>query len=410
MNKFKSKYFYGWNIVFIMAITSSMTMALGTLNFGLFIKPMGDELQIGRSFFGWAQTARQLVGGLTSPWMGIWVDKYGSRIILPLATLITGMGLILLGFNSSGILMIIIFGFIGITSLGGPGALITTVPISKWFVSKRGKALAITSLGVPIGAMIFVPLTQYLIDFSGWRNTWIIFGLLAIIIIIPPSLVLLRRQPEDIGLLPDGEQSSEKNYIDSEVSWEFSEAIKTSVFWRITICLTVISMATGTIAIHRIPAFMDRGLDPQLIAWSTAFDAVCAGISTFTVGNLVRRVGIRILGTISFLFLAFASWITIYAFSFFEIFISMAIFGLGIGGLMFIHSFIWADYFGRKNLGQIRGKVTPFILIIGGAGAPVAGYVRDFTGSYEIVWFIGMFMMFFTAALFFTCKKPKKKM
>tara|TARA_B100000073_G_scaffold148253_1_gene122033 strand:+ start:177 stop:1358 length:1182 start_codon:yes stop_codon:yes gene_type:complete len=393
-----------------MAITSSMTMALGTLNFGLFIKPMGDELQIGRSFFGWAQTARQLVGGLTSPWMGIWVDKYGSRIILPLATLITGMGLILLGFNSSGILMIIIFGFIGITSLGGPGALITTVPISKWFVSKRGKALAITSLGVPIGAMIFVPLTQYLIDFSGWRNTWIIFGLLAIIIIIPPSLVLLRRQPEDIGLLPDGEQSSEKNYIDSEVSWEFSEAIKTSVFWRITICLTVISMATGTIAIHRIPAFMDRGLDPQLIAWSTAFDAVCAGISTFTVGNLVRRVGIRILGTISFLFLAFASWITIYAFSFFEIFISMAIFGLGIGGLMFIHSFIWADYFGRKNLGQIRGKVTPFILIIGGAGAPVAGYVRDFTGSYEIVWFIGMFMMFFTAALFFTCKKPEKKM
>ena len=410
MTKFKSKYFYGWNIVFIMAITSSMTMALGTLNFGLFIKPMGDELQIGRSFFGWAQTARQLVGGLTSPWMGIWVDKYGSRIILPLATLITGMGLILLGFNSSGILMIIIFGFIGITSLGGPGALITTVPISKWFVSKRGKALAITSLGVPIGAMIFVPLTQYLIDFSGWRNTWIIFGLLAIIIIIPPSLVLLRRQPEDIGLLPDGEKSSEKNYIDSEVSWEFSEAIKTSVFWRITICLTVISMATGTIAIHRIPAFMDRGLDPQLIAWSTAFDAVCAGISTFTVGNLVRRVGIRILGTISFLFLAFASWITIYAFTFFEIFISMAIFGLGIGGLMFIHSFIWADYFGRKNLGQIRGKVTPFILIIGGAGAPVAGYVRDFTGSYEVVWFIGMFMMFFTAALFFTCKKPKKKM
>ena len=97
----------------------------------------------------WAQTARQVVGGLTSPWMGLWVDKYGSRIILPLATLITGMGLILLGFNSSGILMIIIFGFIGITSLGGPGALITTVPISKWFVSKRGKALAITSLEYP---------------------------------------------------------------------------------------------------------------------------------------------------------------------------------------------------------------------------------------------------------------------
>ena len=409
MDKKKSKYFYGWNIVLIMAITSSMTMALGTLNFGLFIKPMGDELQIGRSYFGWAQTARQLVGGLTSPIMGTWVDKFGSRIILPGATLITGLGLILLGFNSSGILMIIIFGAIGITSLGGPGALITTVPISKWFVNKRGKALAITSLGVPIGAMIFVPLTQYLIDFSGWRNTWVIFGFLAIIIIIPPALILLRRQPEDIGLLPDGEVISEDDYKDSEISWEFSEAVRTPVFWKIVICLTVISMATGTIAIHRIPAFMDRGLDAQLIAWSTAFDAVCAGISTFTVGNLVKKIGIRILGTISFLFLAFASLITIYAYSFFEIFISMAIFGLGIGGLMFIHSFIWADYFGRKNLGQIRGKVTPFILIFGGIGAPIAGYVRDYTGSYVTVWFVGMFMMFFTAVLFFTCKKPEKK-
>lgn len=409
MDKKKSKYFYGWNIVLIMAITSSMTMALGTLNFGLFIKPMGDELQIGRSYFGWAQTARQLVGGLSSPIMGTWVDKFGSRIILPAATLVTGLGLILLGFNSSGILMIVIFGAIGITSLGGPGALITTVPISKWFVNKRGKALAITSLGVPIGAMIFVPLTQYLIDFSGWRNTWVIFGFLAIIIIIPPALLLLRRQPEDIGLLPDGEDISKGDYVDTEVSWEFSEAVRTQVFWKIVICLTVISMATGTIAIHRIPAFMDRGLDAQLIAWSTAFDAVCAGISTFTVGNLVKKVGIRILGTISFLFLAFASLITIYAYSFFEIFISMAIFGLGIGGLMFIHSFIWADYFGRKNLGQIRGKVTPFILIFGGIGAPIAGYVRDYTGSYVTVWFVGMFMMFFTAVLFFTCKKPEKK-
>jgi sugar phosphate permease len=408
MHKLKNNFFYGWKIVFIMALTSSMTMALGTLNFGLFIKPMGDELNIGRSYFGWASTARQLTAGLSSPIMGSWIDKYGSRILLPIATLITGLGLILLGFNSSGILMIVIFGLIGITSLGGPGSLITTVPISKWFIEKRGKALAITSLGVPIGAMIFVPLTQFFIDTTGWRNTWMIFGLLAIIIIIPPSLYFLRREPEDIGLIPDGVQIINDDFKDKEVSWEFKEAVRTNVFWRITICLTVMSIAIGTIAIHRIPAFMDRGLEPQLIALATAFDAVCAGISTFIIGNLVKKISVRILGTIAFLLLAIASLITIYANSFLVIFISMAVFGLGIGGLMFIHSFIWADYFGRKNLGIIRGKVTPFILIIGGIGAPISGYVRDYTGSYITVWFFGTGLMFFTAILFFTCKKPKK--
>ena len=208
--------------------------------------------------------------------------------------------------------------------------------------------------------------------------------------------------------VPDGEISNSENSIDKEVSWEFGEAVKTRVFWKITFCLTVISIATGTIAIHRIPAFMDRGLEPQLIALATAFDAVCAGISTFFVGNLVKKLGIRFLGTLAFLFLAIASLITIYAYSFWVIFVSMAIFGLGIGGLMFIHSFIWADYFGRKNLGTIRGKVTPFILIIGGIGAPISGYVRDYTGSYQSVWFAGLIMMIITAIIFSTCAKPKK--
>ena len=87
----------------------------------------------------------------------------------------------------------------------------------------------------------------------------------------------------------------------------------------------------------------------------------------------------------------------------------MAIFGLGIGGLMFIHSFIWADYFGRKNVGEITGKVTPIILIIGGLGAPISGYVRDITGSYQSIWWIGLGLMLITSIIFFSCKKPIPK-
>ena len=412
MNNFfsKPKYFYGWNIVIVMALTSSLSMALGGLNFGLFIKPMGDELLIGRSFFGWAATSRQIVSGIISPWIGKWIDLYGSRILLPLSIIVVGTSLIFLGYNSSGYIMIIIFGIMGIAGMGGPGALITTVPITKWFIKKRGKALAIASLGVPIGAMIFVPLTQFFIDIYGWRNTWIIFGAIAIIIIVPPSLLILRRQPEDINQKPDGITSETKeNSSSKEFSWETKDAMKTQVFWKITFCLTTVSVAIGTIAIHRIPAFMDRGLEPQLIALATAFDAVCAGISTFLIGNLVNKINIRILGTIAFLLLSIASLITIYAYSFTAIFISMAIFGLGIGGLMFIHSFIWADYFGRKNVGEITGKVTPIILIIGGLGAPISGYVRDITGSYQSIWWVGLGLMLITSIIFFTCKKPIAK-
>ena len=86
--------FYGWVIVAVMAATGAVSMGMGSLNFGLFIKPMGDELGIGRAAFGWAQTARQGASSATSPLIGWLLDRYGSRVMLPVAALATGGALI----------------------------------------------------------------------------------------------------------------------------------------------------------------------------------------------------------------------------------------------------------------------------------------------------------------------------
>ena len=64
------RFFYGWLIVIVMGASGAVSMAMGSLNFGLFIKPMGDDLGIGRAAFGWAQTARQGAGALSSPIVG----------------------------------------------------------------------------------------------------------------------------------------------------------------------------------------------------------------------------------------------------------------------------------------------------------------------------------------------------
>ena len=123
---------------------------------------------------------------------------------------------------------------------------------------------------------------------------------------------------------------------------------------------SMVSLATSTVALHRIPDFADRGFDTTLIAYATAFDAVCAGAASFTFGLLVSRVPGRLLGALGFSFLAIASVMTIYAADDVTMFSSMAIFGLGIGGMMFLQNFIWADYFGRANVGAaIRGFAMP---------------------------------------------------
>src|SRR5215207_7632620 len=112
--------FYGWVIVAVMATVGALSMALGSLNFGLFIKPMGDELGIGRSVFGWAQSARQVASAVTAPMVGGLIDRFGVRALLTTAALITGGALACLGLISEGWQLVVLFALMGIVGMSGP--------------------------------------------------------------------------------------------------------------------------------------------------------------------------------------------------------------------------------------------------------------------------------------------------
>ena len=397
-----------------MAVVGAVTMGMGSLNFGLYIKPMGDELSIGRASFGWASSARSATGAITGPFIGRLLDRYGAKWILVSAAVITGLCMIGLKYTSASWQLIIIFAVMGLVGMSGPGSLATSVPPTKWFVKNRGKALAYSSAGISAGAVVFVPLTQVFIDKYTWQESWVILAFIGMGIIVPLSLLFLVREPEDMGLLPDGEKTSktlesgeEGTHIsEMEKSWTTREAIRTFPMWTLTAAFSILSLGILTLALHRIPAFMDRGLDPSLVSLATAFDAVCAGAGSFTAGMLVRKIPAKIIGSSAFLMLAVASVMSIYAYDFWLMFWSMALFGLGIGTNMFNQNYIWAEYFGRTNLGSIRGIVMPINLFIGGLGAPAAGYVVDMTGSYDPAWWTGVALMLVAAALFVVSNNP----
>jgi MFS family permease len=420
---YRAGLFYGWVIVAVMATIGGLSMALGSLNFGLFIKPMGDELGIGRSVFGWAQSARQVASAVTAPTIGGLIDRFGARVLLTAAALMTGGALVCLGFISEGWQLVLLFGLMGIVGMSGPGALVTSVPVTKWFVRKRGKALSFTSLGIPIGGLLFLPLTQIFIDVFGWRLAWILLAVLGAGLIVPLSLVFVRRQPEDLGLLPDGAAAAvaprsatgragagpARPVYRDERSWTRAEALRSATFWRLVVVFSIVMLATSSVGVHRIPNFMDRGLDPHLIAYATALDAAAAGLSTFAMGLLTHRIPARFIGAGGLLLLTMASALTIVADTHPIMFASMIVFGLGIGVLMLMQNYLWADYFGRRYLGSIRGAVTPITLLFGGAGAPVAGYVQEFTGSYTMVWLTATVLMALGAAVLASTPPPRAK-
>jgi MFS family permease len=387
VQKLHGRVYYGWVIVAVMSIAGATIIGLGTVNFGLFIKPMSEELGISRASFGAAQSLRQLAAAVSSPFVGILLDRYGARWMLAGAALTTGACLIGLSQVSGAGQMMGLFVVIGLAGYAWPGTLMTSVPVMKWFVRLRGRAIALMAIGIPIGAVVFLPLSQHWIDTLGWRQAWASLGLLGILIVVPLSILFVRRQPEDLGLEVDGGVKGEDGHGGPlEHIWTLSEARRTSAFWVLAGVFSALALAVGMIGLHRIANFMDRGIDPSLVALSTAFDAVLAGCVTLGVGWIGNRIRSQILGAAGFGSLALSCALTIYADEPIEMFIAMGLFGSGIGIVMYLQNLIWAEFFGRIHLGSIRGFTMPISLLIGAAGAPFAGYVKDVTGSYAPVW------------------------
>ena len=394
------------------------TMATGTLNYGLFVLPMQHELALSRATFGWMQTTRRLSAGVLSFAVGWLIDRYGPRVYIPVAAVMIGGCLILVGMSSHAWQFILLFGLIGVSGLAAPNGIVTSVPVAKWFVRKRGRALAFATAGQGISGIVFLPVTQWLIDGYGWRSAWQILALLFMVISIPASALFLRRQPEDLGLRvdgapPDAPESDDSvarspRPTDSEPIWTVRQAFGTATMWKLLAVFALAGVAQGGASFHRIPYFVEKSYDPLLVSWSFAADAGGAAAFALVSGWLADRIPIRFLAAASFSGFIVAILLMIYVASVETMFLSTIVFGCSVGIGMIVHTYIFAAYYGRAFLGSIRGIVMPVNLLSAGLGAPLVGYLHDYTGSYLPAWWTLLAIYGLSAALILTALPPRR--
>ena len=415
----QKRLFYGWVIVATMFVINFVTMATGTLNFGFFVLPMGNALNMSRSQFGWAQTTRGLSAGLSSFVIGRLVDRYGPRVLTVATCAIIGACLLGIGRVNSYWQFMLLFGVIGITGLTAPNSLITSVPVAKWFRRRRGRALALATSGLGLGGVALVPITQVLIDHLGWRGAWTILAIIFVAGAIPLAALFLRRQPEDMGLNVDGDPvryasdnpvSLERSEaLAPEVTWTVSEALGTSTFWKLMLVFGLAGVAQGGASFHRIPYWIERGFDAQLVSFSFSADAGGAALMALITGLLVERFPVRFVAMASYLGFVLAIGLMLVGRNEFYMFASTTTFGLSVGAGMIVHSYIFAAYYGRAFLGAIRGIVLPIIFLSAGIGSPLVGYMRDNTDSYTSSWWMILAIYLASAAIMATIKPPVRR-
>jgi MFS family permease len=420
-----SRLYYGWIIVAGLMAVGAVSTGMGGVNLGLFIKPMRDELGVGTSVFGIAQTAR-LAGFALSGWIiGRVIDRRGARLPLAIAGLLAGGAMFGLSQVTAGWQIVAVFFVVGLTGLqGGGGSLFMSVPLASWFIRQRGKAMSVAFIGMPFGIFVFAPVSQYFIDGIGWRDAWLVLGSGGMLIILLVALFIIRRRPQDMGLRPDGDPASVPSdggltgrplpHFQDEVSWTRAEAIRSSIwrpstFWRLTTIDGLRMLAMSSVGIFRVPYFIDdKGFDASIVAWSLSMEALFAVFVSLPTGWAVDRFQPRYVAVVSALLMIAGFILTMTASSIVMVFVATSVFGLGVASFIICQNTIWPAYFGHANFGSIRGFATPFMLVFSAIGAPMTGFVRDATGSYQPAWIVGVIGLVIATLLLLITPKPVK--
>ncbi|MPZ75008.1 MAG: MFS transporter [Deltaproteobacteria bacterium] len=401
------KFFYGWYIValgFLSHVTCAFHMS-STLS--VFLKPLTEDLGVSRGLFSLLRSGEILIGAAMAPAVGPLVDRYGGRWLMAGGALVAGLGFVLLS-QVSAFWQFLVLRWVLVT-IGGVFMchMVVSVTISRWFMRKRGRAIAIASLGQGL-SKVFIPIvTASLFVWLGWRWTWSIFGIVTLVLVVIPALIFMQRSPEDMGLKPDGvDEPAAANAIATSkastkvqaqiaadsVVWTWNEVLRTNTFWIVCFIYGMANVGIAGLNLHVFAYVTDIGFEPIVAATVMSIIAMAQLGSTLVWGIIGEKIEIRKSSMIMFLIQAFGLGIAIATGQLAPVYLGFCLYGIGLGGSWILQELIWATYYGRFSLGMVRGLGVLVTHALGAAGAPFFGFVHDATGSY-----VSSFVMFIVA-------------
>lgn len=415
--------FYGWYIVavgFLANVASSFALA-STLS--IFLKPLTDELGISRGVFSLLRSGEGIIAACLAPMVGTLVDRYGGRWLMVIGAAVAGIGFLLLGYvNSFGQfaairLTLVTFGDVMM------GYMVVNVIVAQWFVRLRGRAFAFTSMGVGFAKVCMPVLAAWLLLTLGWRQTWMVFGLLSMALLVLPALLVVRRTPEDMGLRPDGadepvididsiapgkKKPQEPSARDPETVWTRAEAVRTSAFWLLVITFGISSVGVTGLNLHVYPYVTDIGHSPVVAATVMSVIASMQLASPLAWGFLADRIDPRIAAMLRFIVQGIGLGLAISTSSLICLYTGFFLYGIGLGGNMVLPDLLWANYFGRRSLGRIRGMGLLISQVLAAFGPPFFGFLFDATGGYGLSFALFGAALATSAVLSLMLRPPKK--
>ena len=376
---------------------------LHNYGFTVFFLPLSQDLGLSRAATSLAFSLARVEGAIEGPFVGYFIDRFGPRPMILIATLLTGLGYILFAWVDGYTNFLIVY--LGIISLSfTPGFVHAAMAVGNtWFIRYRARAMTVISSAVPIGGTLLTPLLALAVQAWGWRSGAILAGTLFLLIGIPLGMCV-RHSPESMGLLPDGDapapatsaniatsDRSDGNAAASDPT--LRAAMKTWVFWLFVIGMTVRVGAYSTITVHFVPIMVWKGLTQEHAAVLLGAFAFLNWAAHYVIGPLADAMNRPKLLTLCMIAAAGSMLLLIWGDGVWPLWL-FTIFFTAIDASFPV---VWAtigDFFGRRYFATIRGTMSFFYTWGSVVGPIIAGAVYDRSQSYvATLWGISAAML-----------------
>lgn len=407
--KQKSKVFYGWWIVLasFMIMTFLYTPVVNLVS--LYTKPVTEELGFGRTEFSTYYTIMALVSMVACPIAGKVMKKVDIRIYLSVCTVLGALSYI--GFScAQGLMYFYLLAIPMGISLAGAAIIPTAVLITNWFVEKRGLCLGLALSGSGFGGIILSPVNNWIISSFGWRTSYLITGILILVLILPFTMFVIRLTPASVGLTPYGQKDMGTNNQARELPGiTQSQAVKSVSFWVLCLAIVVSGVVVNSMIINLSPYLTDIGASAQTAAMILSLSSGMVIFGKLFVGRFFDKLGLKTVllliclsNIASFVFLLKGN-VLIAA-------VLYAVFtGVGATAVTVTPSYITASLYGEKEYGAKYGIVSLFSSL-GAAICPiVSGMIYNINQSYTLLLYVLIALAFVALALFLLAVKTKPK-
>jgi MFS family permease len=406
---FKDEIFYGWWIAAAALLISVVALGI-RFSYGVFVESLEGEFALTRGASSGIFSIYMLLCCIFAI-VGGWVsDRYGPRRLVFCMGLLTGASLILTSQTTVAWQLFISYSFF--LSLG-TGAIFSVVnsTTARWFVKRRGLVLGITTSGGGLGTIVIAPLAVFLIGQFDWRTALFIIGLGAGFIMALLAL-LLRKDPSDVGLSPDGIASETAStpvdrygYRAQLLGPSLPQVLRTNNFWFLVISWLLLSFNVHLIMVHLVPHAVDKGTSPMDAAFIVSLTAGITLAGRIGIGRVSDVIGRKVPAILCALFQAGILLWLICSGELWMFYVFAMIFGLCWGGLSTMITALIGDVFGTRSIGAIMGVVAAGWSLGAAIGPAVGGFIFDASGNYGMAFAWGGGAMFVATLLMALVKR-----